>query len=126
MYIEKGVSSLIAIAIVASIASILGVAAYSFLQSSYQLHIQLYRGLPAIARCWNFTSTWLCSFKVLANVYGNVSIATAGDVFVYGYRYLEVDKPYIFIVNTSSRPIAVFISVDGYIYSYGVEVGDVD
>ena len=126
MYINKGVSSLVAIAIVASIASILGVAAYSFLQSGYQLHIQLYRGLPAIAKCWNFTSTWLCSVKVLSNVYGNISIATAGDVFVYGYRYLEVDKPYIFIVNTSSRPIAVFINVDGYIYSYSVDVGDID
>jgi len=126
MYIEKGVSSLIAIAMVASIASILGVAAYSFLQSGYQLHIQLYRGLPAIAKCWNFTNTWLCSFKVLSNVYGNVSIATTNDVFVYGYRYLEADRPYIFIVNTSLRPIAVFVSVDGYIYSYIVEVGDID
>lgn len=121
----KAISSLIAIAIVASIASILGVAAYTLLYTGHQINVQLYRGLPAIVRCWNFTYTWLCSIRVFENIYGNLSIATANSLITCGYRYLEVSKPSICIVNSSSRPVIALVDVSGVVYSYPIEVGDI-
>ncbi len=125
MYIWRAISSLIAMAIIASIASILGVAAYTLLYTGYQINTQIYRGLPAIVRCWNFTYTWICSIRVFENVYGNLSIATVDGLATCGYRYLEVSEPSICIVNSSSRPVVALIDVNGAIYSYSVEVGDI-
>ncbi|MCS7111576.1 MAG: hypothetical protein N3D82_03285 [Ignisphaera sp.] len=124
MCIERAVSSLVAIAIVASIASILGAAAYTLLHTGYQVNTQIYRGLPALVRCWNFTSVWLCSIRVFESVYGNISIATTGGVASCGYRYMEAGYPSICIVSSSSRPVAALISVDGAVHSYPIDAGD--
>lgn len=121
----RAVSSLIAIAIVASLASLLGVAAYTFLHSSYQIHLQLYRGLPAMVRCWNLTNLWICSVRVFDNVYGNISIVTSDAVVACGSRYLEGGEPSICITNTSSKPLVALIDVGGSIYSYTIDVGEV-
>lgn len=125
MYMWRGVSSLVAVAIVASIASILGVAAYTLLYTGYQINTQLYRGLPAIARCWNLTQVWLCSVRTFEGIHGNISIVTAEGLAPCGYRYLIAGEPSICIVNSSSRPIVALIDAGGTVYSYAIDVGDV-
>lgn len=124
MGVERAVSSLVAMAIAVSIASILGAAAYTLLNTGYQVNTQFYRGLPALARCWNFTFAWLCSVRVFESVYGSVSIVTANAVVSCGSMRLEAGYPSICIVNSSSRPITAVISVGGTSYLYSIDVGD--
>lgn len=121
----RGVSSLVAVAIVASIASILGAAAYTLLYTGYQINVQLYRELPAIARCWNLTYAWLCSIRTFEGLHANISIVTAGGLAPCGYRYLVAGEPSICIVNSSSRPAVALIDAGGTVYSYTIDIGDV-